>query len=133
MTARSIVANMVSFGITVDFGSLALLQRSADHLGRMQVGSEERPQDHPESGCQWPEAGQPSRGMFSKHEPQCQRMSVDPLLLLLQGQAMAQKIGAKDYMECSSRTGQGVREVFQRATRAALLVSFDRSVNQNGS
>lgn len=35
---------------------------------------------------------------------------------------MAQKIGAKDYMECSSRTGQGVREVFQRATRAALLV-----------
>jgi hypothetical protein len=36
---------------------------------------------------------------------------------------MAQKIGAKDYMECSSRTGQGVREVFQRATRAALLVS----------
>ncbi|KAJ9107608.1 hypothetical protein QFC21_001067 [Naganishia friedmannii] len=38
-----------------------------------------------------------------------------------EGQAMAQKIGAKDYMECSSRTGQGVREVFQRATRAALL------------
>lgn len=37
---------------------------------------------------------------------------------------MAQKIGAKDYMECSSRTGQGVREVFQRATRAALLVSL---------
>ncbi|KAJ9124503.1 hypothetical protein QFC24_003294 [Naganishia onofrii] len=43
-----------------------------------------------------------------------------------EGQAMAQKIGAKDYMECSSRTGQGVREVFQRATRAALLSNNSR-------
>ncbi|GHJ86211.1 hypothetical protein NliqN6_2613 [Naganishia liquefaciens] len=43
-----------------------------------------------------------------------------------EGQAMAQKIGAKDYMECSSRTGQGVREVFQRATRAALLSNNNR-------
>jgi Ras family protein A len=39
-----------------------------------------------------------------------------------QGQAVATKIGAKHYMECSSRTGEGVREVFQVATRAALLV-----------
>ncbi len=39
-----------------------------------------------------------------------------------EGQAVATKIGAKHYMECSSRTGQGVREVFQTATRAALLV-----------
>ena len=34
---------------------------------------------------------------------------------------MAQKIGAKQYLECSARTGEGVREVFQYATRAALL------------
>jgi len=36
------------------------------------------------------------------------------------GQAIAQKIGAKRYLECSARTGEGVREVFQYATRAAL-------------
>ena len=35
--------------------------------------------------------------------------------------AIAQKVGAKHYLECSARTGEGVREVFQYATRAALL------------
>jgi Ras family protein A len=35
--------------------------------------------------------------------------------------AVAQKIGAKHYLECSARTGEGVREVFQYATRAALV------------
>lgn len=40
---------------------------------------------------------------------------------LLKGQAVAQKIGARMYLECSARTGEGVREVFQHATRAALL------------
>lgn len=35
--------------------------------------------------------------------------------------AVASKIGAKHYLECSARTGEGVREVFQYATRAALL------------
>jgi hypothetical protein len=29
-------------------------------------------------------------------------------------------------MECSSRTGQGVKEVFQVATRAALLVGHKK-------
>ena len=38
-----------------------------------------------------------------------------------QGMAVAQKIGAKHYLECSAKTGEGVREVFQYATRAALL------------
>jgi Ras family protein A len=38
-----------------------------------------------------------------------------------QGTAIAQKIGARHYLECSARTGEGVREVFQYATRAALL------------
>jgi len=38
-----------------------------------------------------------------------------------QGQAVAQKIGARMYLECSARTGEGVREVFQQATRAALI------------
>lgn len=36
--------------------------------------------------------------------------------------AVAQKIGARHYLECSARTGEGVREVFQYATRAALLI-----------
>lgn len=35
--------------------------------------------------------------------------------------AVAQKIGAKHYLECSAKSGEGVREVFQYATRAALL------------
>jgi len=38
-----------------------------------------------------------------------------------EGMAVASKIGAKHYLECSARTGEGVREVFQYATRAALL------------
>ncbi|KAH7907549.1 P-loop containing nucleoside triphosphate hydrolase protein [Hygrophoropsis aurantiaca] len=38
-----------------------------------------------------------------------------------QGMAVAQRIGAKHYLECSAWTGEGVREVFQHATRAALL------------
>ncbi|KAL4066464.1 P-loop containing nucleoside triphosphate hydrolase protein [Scleroderma yunnanense] len=38
-----------------------------------------------------------------------------------EGMAVANKIGAKHYLECSARTGEGVREVFQYATRAALL------------
>lgn len=40
---------------------------------------------------------------------------------LPQGMAVAQKIGAKHYLECSAKSGEGVREVFQYATRAALL------------
>ncbi|KAH7096677.1 P-loop containing nucleoside triphosphate hydrolase protein [Auriculariales sp. MPI-PUGE-AT-0066] len=37
-----------------------------------------------------------------------------------QAVAMAQKIGVRQYLECSAKTGEGVREVFQHATRAAL-------------
>lgn len=36
-----------------------------------------------------------------------------------EGQAVAQKIGAQ-YLECSARTNEGVREVFEAATRASL-------------
>jgi Rho family protein len=34
---------------------------------------------------------------------------------------MAHTIGAKKYLECSSLTGEGVDDVFEAATRAALL------------
>jgi Ras homolog gene family, member A len=44
-----------------------------------------------------------------------------------QGMAVAQKIGAKHYLECSAKSGEGVREVFQYATRAALTTrSYQR-------
>jgi Ras family protein A len=43
----------------------------------------------------------------------------------LQGMAVAQKIGARHYLECSAKSGEGVREVFQYATRAALLSRYD--------
>ncbi|KAL4630603.1 rho-related GTP-binding protein RhoB-like [Arapaima gigas] len=36
------------------------------------------------------------------------------------GRAMAVRIGAYDYLECSARTKEGVRDVFESATRAAL-------------
>jgi Ras family protein A len=50
----------------------------------------------------------------------------------LQGMAVASKIGAKHYLECSARTGEGVREVFQYATRAALLSRPKGSRKKNG-
>ena len=46
--------------------------------------------------------------------------------------AVAQKIGAKHYLECSAKSGEGVREVFQYATRAALL-SRGKSGKKNRS
>ncbi len=38
-----------------------------------------------------------------------------------QGQDVANEIGARKYLECSSLTGEGVDDVFEAATRAALL------------
>ena len=36
------------------------------------------------------------------------------------GRAMAMRIGAYDYLECSAKTKEGIWEVFETATRAAL-------------
>ena len=38
-----------------------------------------------------------------------------------QGEEVKKKIGARHYLECSAKTNDGVREVFEHATRAALL------------
>ena len=43
-----------------------------------------------------------------------------------EGQEVAQRIGAADYLECSAKTGRGVREVFEAATRASLRVKERR-------
>lgn len=43
------------------------------------------------------------------------------MLTLKQGEEIRKKIGAYKYLECSARTNEGVREVFESATRAALL------------
>jgi len=37
------------------------------------------------------------------------------------GNDIAQEIGARKYLECSSLTGEGVDDVFEAATRAALI------------
>jgi len=44
-----------------------------------------------------------------------------------QGEEVRRKIGAYKYLECSARTGEGVREVFETATRAALLTKQHRN------
>ncbi|TDZ74679.1 GTP-binding protein rhoA [Colletotrichum sidae] len=42
-------------------------------------------------------------------------------LTLNSGEEIRKKIGAYKYLECSAKTNEGVREVFEHATRAALL------------
>lgn len=44
-----------------------------------------------------------------------------------EGRAMAEKINAFAYLECSAKSKEGVREVFETATRAALQVNFPKN------
>lgn len=39
--------------------------------------------------------------------------------IVLQAEAMAERIGAAKYMECSALTGQGVQEVLEHAAQLA--------------
>ncbi|KAI9229570.1 MAG: GTP-binding protein rho5 [Piptocephalis tieghemiana] len=43
-----------------------------------------------------------------------------------EGEKIAAQIGAHRYLECSARTNDGVREVFEHAARAALVSSKSR-------
>ncbi len=53
----------------------------------------------------------------TKHE--LMKMKQEPVRME-QGRDMAEKINAFSYIECSAKTKDGVREVFETATRAAL-------------
>jgi Ras family protein A len=46
-----------------------------------------------------------------------------------EGRAMAEKINAFAYLECSAKSKEGVREVFETATRAALQVQCVKICN----
>jgi len=46
-----------------------------------------------------------------------------------EGRAMAEKINAFAYLECSAKSKEGVREVFETATRAALQVKKKKRKN----
>ena len=46
-----------------------------------------------------------------------------------EGRTMAEKINAFAYLECSAKSKEGVREVFETATRAALQVLFRFSIS----
>lgn len=53
-------------------------------------------------------------------------------LTFSEAEDVRKKIGAQKYLECSAKTNEGVREVFEHATRAALLTrkkSKKRSCN----
>jgi len=52
---------------------------------------------------------------------QCQRKTRVWLTESQQGEKVAQRIGAAKYVECSAKTNEGVRAVFETATRLALL------------
>ncbi|KUJ21159.1 belong to Rho subfamily [Mollisia scopiformis] len=45
-----------------------------------------------------------------------------------QGEELRRKIGAYKYLECSAKTGEGVREVFEHACRATLSASKKKKI-----
>ncbi|KAJ2228972.1 GTP-binding protein Rho1 [Coemansia sp. RSA 1722] len=49
-----------------------------------------------------------------------------------EGAAVANKIGAYKYLECSAKHNDGVREVFEQATRAALMTNGKKRGKRSG-
>uniref|UniRef100_A0A060T0I5 ARAD1C16632p n=1 Tax=Blastobotrys adeninivorans TaxID=409370 RepID=A0A060T0I5_BLAAD len=47
-----------------------------------------------------------------------------------EGQDMATRLGARMYIECSAKTGQGVQDVFENATRIALKMYTGKNRHQ---
>lgn len=58
---------------------------------------------------------------FDTHLQELAKMKQEPVKPE-EGRAMAEKINAFAYLECSAKSKEGVREVFETATRAALQV-----------
>ena len=57
--------------------------------------------------------------MLSNADRKLAKMKQEPVKFD-DGRAMAERIGAYAYLECSAKTKEGVRDVFETATRAAL-------------
>lgn len=87
----------------MDRRSTRTLSRRAHHPSRIEKGSQRRPHG--------------DRGDAKKS-----LKFVTPR----EGSEMAQNCGARKYLECSSLTGEGVDDVFEAATRAALLTFNDK-------
>jgi Rho family, other len=50
----------------------------------------------------------------------------------IDGNKMKDEIGARKYLECSSLTGEGVDDVFEAATRAALIMGDQQEEKRFG-
>ena len=61
------------------------------------------------------------------NEKRCDMKRDDALTTICtQAEDVRKKIGAQKYLECSAKTNEGVREVFEHATRAALLTRREK-------
>lgn len=49
-----------------------------------------------------------------------------------EGERVAKKIGARMYLECSAKTGEGVKDIFELATRLSLEPSIAKTQDHNG-
>lgn len=48
------------------------------------------------------------------------------------GQAMADKLHARKYVECSARTQEGLKEVFDSAIRCAMQIKQEKKTSSGG-
>ncbi|VDO26442.1 unnamed protein product [Onchocerca flexuosa] len=80
--------------------------------------------DSPDSLENIPEKWTPEAGFFNLRNDQqtireLAKMKQEPVRSE-QGRAIAEQIGAFAYLECSAKAKEGIREVFEKATQAAL-------------
>jgi hypothetical protein len=105
----------------VDFRSASFLPGSAHHSRWLQVRSATRSQDDRRVGKDLAKARDSRTGAPPSESIRHLWREIWLTRIALQGEEVRKKIGAYKYLECSAKTNQGVREVFESATRAALL------------